>query len=500
MTGAPGELAEPADLAEPDGLVTTGLTFPAGFGWGATTSAYQVEGAVDTDGRGPSTWDAFCQRPGRIAGGHTGEQATDHYHRYRDDIDVMTTLGLGMYRFSVSWPRVLPEGTGAVNQRGLAFYDRLADALLEHGITPWATLHHWDLPQALQERGGWADRRTAEVFADYAGVVYQRLGDRVRHWTTVNEPWVQAYLGHAAGIHAPGITDGAVAVRVAHHLLLGHGRAVRAIRAMRGNRPNPELSIVLNVEPVSPAVPDDPADQDAARRVDGLLNRFWLDALFHAHYPADLRGDLAGVTDWSFVHDGDLGIAATPIDALGVNYYRRQVVGATDAANGAAEWPGSPFVRAVPTGRPRTGMGWEIDATGLTDLLLRLHHDYPEVPLYVTENGAAFPDEITADGRVPDPDRVAYLEQHVRAAHAAVAAGVDLRGYFVWSLLDNFEWAEGYDMRFGIVHVDFGTRNRIIKDSGWWYRGVISRNGLPGTPDGSPGDSRARPSSAVRAF
>lgn len=457
------------------------LRFPPGFLWGAATSAYQVEGAVDVDGRGPSTWDTFCRMPMKVHNGDTGDHGADHYRRYAQDVDLMSSLHLSAYRFSVSWPRVQPDGRGAINQRGLDFYDRLVDRLLARGITPFVTLHHWDLPQALQDLGGWDNRNTAVLFAHYADTVYQRLADRVRNWTTLNEPWCQAFQGHAAGTHAPGLTDPGMAVRALHHLLLGHGLAVQSMRAHQ--RPGHEFSIALNVEPVNPADPGDPADRDAARRVDGLLNRMFLDPVFYGRYPEDVRRDLAGVSDFSFVVDSDFTHITTPLDALCVNYYRRQVVagpGPDGGTRAGPMWPGSEDVRFVRQGQPLTGLGWEIDPTGLHELLVELGRSYPRLPMYVTENGAAFDDVVSPGERVHDPDRLRYIDGHLRAAHSAIASGADLRGYFVWSLLDNFEWHSGYAKRFGIVYVDFGTQTRIVKDSGWWYRGVAERNGLRG--------------------
>jgi beta-glucosidase len=465
-----------------------GTRFPPGFVWGAATSAYQVEGAVHEGGRGPSIWDTFAGIPGRVAGGDTGAVAADHYHRYREDTALMADLGLGAYRFSVAWPRVQPGGRGPVNQKGLDFYRRLADSLLEHGVQPWVTLYHWDLPQALQDAGGWADPGIVGRFVEYAEAVYRALHDRVGNWTTLNEPWCSAFLGHAAGSHAPGVQDPPTAVRAAHHLLLAHGQATLAMRAVDAG---PRLGINLNLDPVTPA---GAADADAARRIDGLYNRLFLDPLFRGRYPADVLEDLAGLGGLDRVDAGELETIAVPLDLLGVNYYRRFTVAARPGrprfGGPPSPWVGAGDIEFVARDRPRTALGWEIDPSGLDELLLRLHHDYPSLPLYVTENGAAFDDGVDQEGRVRDHARVRFLDGHLRAAHRAIRGGVDLRGYFVWSLLDNFEWAEGYAKRFGIVYVDFPTQNRLPKDSAHWYREAIARGGLdgaPAAPNGSGG-------------
>ncbi|MGN9765512.1 GH1 family beta-glucosidase [Micromonospora sp. SD12] len=456
------------------------LTFPPGFLWGAATAAYQIEGAAAEGGRTPSIWDTFSHTPGRVVEGHTGDVACDHYHRMGSDVALMAELGLRSYRFSVSWPRVQPGGTGPANAEGLDFYRRLVDELLGHGIEPWLTLYHWDLPQPLEDAGGWPARDTAARFADYATLVSDALGDRVRYWTTLNEPWCSAFLGYGSGVHAPGRSDGADAVRAGHHLMLGHGLAVQALRAAR---PSAEVGVTVNLYPVTPAS-DAPADADAARRIDGLANRFFLDPLLRGSYPADLMADLAGVTDFGHVRDGDLATISTPLDVVGVNYYSRHVVAAPvpDAEpepywRAPSCWPGSEDVRFVTRGVPVTDMNWEIDAPGLVETLRRVHEEYTDLPLYVTENGSAFVDEVV-DGRVEDADRLAYFDAHLRAAHEAIEAGVPLRGYFAWSLMDNFEWAWGYTKRFGMVHVDYDTQVRIPKSSARWYAEVIRRNGL----------------------
>jgi beta-glucosidase len=456
---------------------TDRLAFPADFWWGAATAAYQIEGSVDADGRTASIWDRFAATPGRVAGGDTGEPAADHYRRYRQDVALMAELGLTAYRFSVSWPRVQPHGRGGENPAGGAFYDRLVDELLAAGIRPVVTLYHWDLPQELEDAGGWTGRDTAYRFADYAGLVAARLGDRVDLWTTVNEPWCAAFLGYGSGVHAPGGTDPADALSAMHHLLLGHGLGVRAIRAAL---PGAQTSLVLNLGAIRSAS-DQPADLDAARRVDGLINRVFLDPVLRGEYPPDVLADTATVCDWAFLRDGDLEIIGTPIDALGVNYYQPSLVGAaaTPAPPGPSPWPAGEGVAFHPAPGPVTDMGWPIDPSGLREILLRIRRDYGDLPLFVAENGAAYPDRVGPDGRVVDPERIGYLRSHLAAAHEALSAGVDLRGYFVWSLLDNFEWAEGYAKRFGIVHVDYETQVRTWKESAHWYRGVIAAGGLP---------------------
>jgi len=451
------------------------LRFPTGFWWGAATAAYQIEGATKEDGRTPSIWDTFAATPGKVVAGDTGDHATEHYFRYSEDVALMAELGLSAYRFSVSWPRVQPTGRGPANPAGLAFYDRLVDELAAAGIRAVLTLYHWDLPQELEDAGGWTDRDTAHRFAEYAGLVADRLGDRVSVWTTLNEPWCSAFLGYASGDHAPGRTDPAAALTAAHHLLLGHGLGVQALRAsLPAGTP---VSLVLNLSPVRPAGPSD-VDAAAARRVDGLLNRLFLDPVLRARYPADVRGFTARLTDWRFVHDHDLAAIAEPIDLLGVNYYVPSLVGAGRGQVNRA-FPACEDVRFHQPPGPITAMGWPVDPTGLRDLLLRLGRDYGDVPLLVTENGAAYDDRPAVDGRVHDPERIAYLRSHLAAVHEALACGVDVRGYFAWSLLDNFEWAFGYGKRFGIVHVDYRTQRRTWKDSTYWYRDAIAAGGVP---------------------
>ena len=462
--------------------------FPAGFLWGAATSAYQIEGGTDLDGRGTSIWDTFAAA-GR-ARGHTGAVAADHRRRMADDVALMARLGLPAYRFSIAWPRVQPGGRGAPSRSGLDFYRALVDELLAQGIEPVATLYHWDLPQALEDRGGWPARDTAAHFADYADAVGRALGDRVRRWSTVNEPWCAAMLGHGAGVHAPGRTEPAAAAAAAHHLLLAHGLAVDALRAhVRGDAA--EIGITLNPYPVVPAGEGD-LDADAARRVDGIANRLWYDPVLLGRYPDDVLDDMASVSDLAHIRDGDLAQIARPIDALGLNYYRRyHVRHAPGASAPPSPWPGSPDVAFDDGAEAPTSNGWAVEPAGLYESLVRLQADYDPPPVYVHESGGAFPDEVTPDGRVHDAERRAYLDAHLRACHDALAAGVDLRGYFVWSLLDNFEWAEGYTQRFGIVHVDFATQARVPKDSALWYRDVVRANRLGAGPSSPPGGGPA---------
>ena len=458
------------------------ITFPDGFIWGAATASYQIEGAVREDGRGPSIWDTFSRTPEKVVAGHTGDVACDHYHRYVDDVGLMAELGLASYRYSIAWPRIQPDGTGPVNLRGLDFYDRLTDELLSRNIDPVVTLYHWDLPQALEDRGGWAARETAEAFAEYARIVYARLGDRIGTWTTLNEPWCSAYLGYASGRHAPGRQDPAAAFAAVHHLLLGHGLAAAALRA-DGAR---SVSITLNPTAVFPVDPANPADLEAVRIIDGLSNRIFLDPLLRGRYPADMIEHLARFTDLSYIHDGDLATISAPLDVLGINFYNPSYVSAKPGTPGALEQPGSEGIAFRAPDGPVTDMNWPIEPSGLTRLLQRIHRDYPGTPMLITENGAAFADGPAADGGVHDTRRIQYLDGHLRACHDALVAGVDLRGYFVWSLMDNFEWAEGYAKRFGIVHVDYTTQQRVLKDSAKWYREVIRRNGVgdPGANEG----------------
>ncbi|MET0238251.1 MAG: GH1 family beta-glucosidase [Kibdelosporangium sp.] len=451
------------------------MKFPADFVWGAATAAFQIEGSTTVDGRSDSVWDAFCRVDGAVAGGHTGDPGADHYRLMADDVAMMASLGLRAYRFSVAWPRVRPDG-GAINQAGLDFYERLVDTLLDNDITPWVTLYHWDLPQKLEEAGGWRNRETAYRFADFTSAVTERLQDKVTNWITLNEPWCAAFLGYAAGIHAPGHTDPSAAIAATHHLLLAHGLGMAAIREV----PNANAGITLNLFPVHPEKADDPNDIDAARRIDGLQNRIFLGPVLDGEYPADVVKDLSPHMT-GLVRPGDLELISAPVDFVGINYYRDYLVAGGQTAEFPSPWVNSEDVVFVPRDLPLTDSGWEINADGLTDLLVSLHRSYPGVPLYITENGAAFPDRTT-----DDRDRVSFLESHLRAAHSAIEQGVDLRGYFCWSLLDNFEWAEGYAKRFGLVHVDFDTQVRTPKSSALWYSQVVKANGIEN--GGQPAD------------
>jgi beta-glucosidase len=453
------------------------VTFPAGFSWGAATAAFQIEGATHEDGRTDSVWDTFARTPGKVLGGDTGDPACDHYHRMPQDVALLAELGLDTYRFSTSWARVRPDG-GPPNPKGLDFYSRLVDELLAKGIRPWLTLYHWDLPQALEDQGGWTSRDTAYRFADYAQTVHDALGDRVPTWTTLNEPYCAALLGYAGGQHAPGRTEPRAAVAAVHHLLLAHGLGVQVLRDAGVGGDTGSVGITLNLLPVSPADHASAADVDVARRVDGLQNRIWLDPVLRGRYPDDVLEDLAPYGLSELVQDGDLDTIGAPIDVLGVNYYFTWTMRAAEQPRLPSEWVGAETATDTPEGLPVTAMGWEVEPSGLRDMLLRLHDEYPGTPLVVTENGAAFDDEVAPDGAVHDDDRRSYLEGHLRAAHEAIEAGVDLRGYLAWSLLDNFEWAFGYSKRFGIVRVDYETQQRTVKDSARWYAEVARRNGF----------------------
>jgi len=438
--------------------------FPDDFVWGVATSAFQIEGAAAQDGKGPSIWDSFCRRSGVIADNTNGDVACEHYTRWASDLDMIANLGVDAYRFSIAWPRVQPTGTGAWNEKGLDFYERLIDGMLDRNIKPYLTLNHWDLPDALQADGGWANRETVHRFVEYAQGIQARMGDRLASITTHNEPWVMAVLGHETGVFAPGVKSRATAAQVSHHLLLSHGLAVQALRA-QGSKA--KLGIVLNLSPMHPATAS-AADHAKAQLEDGRLMRWYMDPLFKASYPRDVLDDLG--TDTPRIQAGDLKNIATPIDFLGVNYYSRTVVSADDS------WrPGT-------SGLEVTEMDWEVYPEGLTELLLRIHRDYPAPPMYVTENGGAFKD-VLEDGQVHDLQRTNYLRRHIAAVAAAMRQGVRMDGYMVWSLMDNFEWASGYEKRFGIVHVDYATQVRTLKDSALWYRDFLKQNRLsPTTP------------------
>lgn len=458
------------------------LNFPPTFLWGSATAAAQVEGAAHEDGKEDSIWDAFARVPGAIANGENLDVAVDHYHRYSSDVAIMKTLGLDSYRFSTSWARIIPGGREQ-NPAGLDFYSRLVDELLGAGILPWLTLYHWDLPQALEEKGGWANRDTALRFADYAETVYGTLGDRVKNWTTFNEPFCSSLLGYAAGVHAPGRQDPAAAVAAIHHQHLGHGLAVNRLRDLGAE----QIGITLNLTTAIPLDASDPVDVEAARRLDVLANRVFLDPIVTGAYPEDALADLEQFGLRDVIQPGDLEIIGTPIDFLGVNHYHDDQVSGhpddsgTDGHSGATDrklsspWIGSEYITFPSRGLPRTAMDWEVNPSGLHKLLVRLGREYPTLPpLFVTENGSAYDDELSADGRVHDAERTQYIVDHVQAVSDAIADGADVRGYFVWSLLDNFEWSWGYDKRFGIVRVDYDSQERTIKDSGLAYAQIIA--------------------------
>jgi beta-glucosidase len=462
---------------DPAGLIAP-ASFPPGFYWGAATAAFQIEGATTADGRGQSIWDTFSATPGKVSGGDTGEPACDHYRRYREDVALMSELGLGVYRFSIAWPRIQPTGSGPIEPRGIDFYDRLVDTLLTSGIQPMVTLYHWDLPQALQDNGGWVNRDTALRFVDYAMAVHSALGDRVTQWTTLNEPQCAAFLGYYGGIHAPGLTDPVAALQAAHHMLLAHGLTMRALRTQAP--PEHELSIVLNFSPVWTDGVDE-GNREAVRKADGLQNRILLDPLLGRGYPDDVLADVGWIGDWgTVIRDGDLAAIATPVDWIGVNFYQPTwVAPAQDPlAPTPGMLPGLRGVRILPPRGETTGFGWEQEPSALTELLLWLHREAPHIPIVVTENGSAFPDRVV-DGQVEDVDRTRYLIEHVRAVRTAIENGADVRGYLAWSLLDNFEWAAGYSQRFGVIHVDFETQRRTIKLSGRTLAELARTNRLP---------------------
>jgi beta-glucosidase len=455
---------------------------PHDFVIGTATAAYQIEGATREDGRGDSIWDTFARVPGAIADGSTGDVADDHYHRAPEDVALMADLGFDAYRFSIAWSRIQADGTGAPNPAGIDFYRRLADSLLERGITPWATLYHWDLPQALDDRGGWLERETALRFADYAAHVADQLGDVITDWITLNEPWCSSFLGYASGHHAPGRTLGARSTHAAHHLLLGHGLA---LEAFRDRRPEARVGTTLNLYSIRPASDSD-GDRDAARRIDGLSNRFFLDPVLRGAYPADVLDDL-GQRSWFDEHATaeDLRRISAPIDFLGVNYYSRHTVAADGIPSAEpSAYPGSEHVRFVKTGASVTQMGWEIHPDGMTDVLRMANELAPELPLYITENGAAYEDRLDPGGEILDPERVDYLEKHFEAARDAVQQGLPLRGYFIWSLMDNFEWAWGYSRRFGIVYVDYASQKRIPKQSARWVSDFLGNDSGMGAVSG----------------
>lgn len=445
------------------------LVFPKGFIWGAATASYQVEGAWDEDGKGESILDRFSHTHGKVDNGDTGDVACDHYHRWRDDVIMMKELGLKAYRFSVAWPRIFPDGRGEVNQTGLDFYNQLVDALLEVGIEPFVTLYHWDLPQILQDEGGWPVRGIVDAFTEYADVVSRALGDRVQKWITLNEPWVSAFVGYSMGRHAPGHTSEDEAIAASHHLLLSHGWAVPVIRA---NCPDASVGITLNLSPQEPASPS-VADRKASTWVDGYINRFFLDPLVGRGYPQDMVNSFGNAME--FIKTGDMDTISVPVDFLGVNYYSRGIV----RSNDISEEDNEP--RTVFRGDEITEMDWEVYPKGLYNILGRLYFDYAIPAIHITENGAAFVDEVSPNGQVDDPYRLSYLKRHLEMVKKAIQIGVPVKGYFVWSLMDNFEWAFGYSKRFGIVSVDYQSQQRILKSSAKWYRKVMLENRLEAT-------------------
>ena len=449
-------------------------TFPQDFVFGTATASYQIEGAANEDGRCPSIWDTFSHTPGATLAGDTGDVATDSYHRWREDLASLKDLGVDAYRFSIAMPRIMPTPNGVVNDRGLDFYERIVDALLESGIKPVVTLYHWDLPQYLGDEGGWLNRKTAYALADYTSVVANRLGDRVDTWTTLNEPWCSSYLSYGAKEHAPGLGLGPGAFPAVHHLNLAHGLMVQAVRAELGE--SAKCSVTLNLAL-------NRGDADACHRLDLISNRAFLDPMLRGRYPDELFAITKGICDWSFVQPGDLEQIHQSIDVLGINYYSTNLLAMGDRpqfpqSTEASTAPGASDVDWLPTEGPHTDMGWNIDPDGLHDLLVRVHDNYPEVLLMVTENGMACKDQLVVnndgDKAVHDADRIDYLQRHLAAARRAMGEGVPLTGYFVWSLLDNFEWYFGYAKRFGITYVDYATQERIPKDSFLWYRDFIA--------------------------
>ncbi|MBK7450040.1 MAG: beta-glucosidase [Anaerolineales bacterium] len=441
------------------------IQFPGDFVWGAATASYQIEGGWNEDGRGESIWDRFSHTPGKVLNGDTGDVACDHYHHWEDDLKMIKALGLKAYRFSVAWPRVLPSGSGAISETGLDFYSRLVDGLLKLDIEPYVTLYHWDLPQKLQDAGGWSARETVDAFVEYADLVSRALGDRVKNWITLNEPWVSAFLGYEIGHHAPGHTNLTEALAAAHHLLLAHGRAVPVIR---NNSRGSNVGITLNLAPHYPASTSVP-DRDAAVWGDGYLNRWFLDPLVGRGYPQDMVRHHG--TDMAFLKSGDLETIAAPLDFIGINYYTRNISRSEKIAE-AENAPQTEF-----RGSEITEMDWEVFPEGLYKILGRLYFDYDFHAIHITENGAAFDDQVV-NGEVDDPARLSYIKRHLEQVHRAIEAGIPVKGYFAWSLMDNFEWAFGYSKRFGLVYVDYQTQTRILKSSAKWYRDVIQKNGI----------------------
>jgi len=430
------------------------------FTWGVATSSYQIEGAATAGGRGPSIWDTFSRVPGAVINGDSGDVACDHYHRYNEDLDLIKWLGVNAYRFSIAWPRIFPQGAGSPNQAGIDFYDRLIDGALERGITPWPTLYHWDLPQALEDKGGWNSRATSERFAEYAHLMAEKFGDRVKNWTTLNEPFCSAWLGYLYGVMAPGIKDLQTAINASHHLLLGHGLATQAIRSVASDL---RVGIVLNL---TPAIPLKENDELAAKYADGFDNRWYADPVFKGSYPQDI---VEGFGKEVPIHAGDMQSISAPLDFLGINFYTRQTVTLDESAKPL------PYRPVMVDGVERTAMGWEVHPESLTNIIMRVHRDYAPKEIYITENGSAWDDSVIND-KVDDPHRVSYLERHLDAMLAAKAQGAPVNGYFAWSLMDNFEWAFGYSKRFGIVYVDYETQKRIPKSSAYYYRERIKNS------------------------
>ena len=430
------------------------------FTWGVATSSYQIEGAATAGGRGPSIWDTFSRVPGAVINGDSGDVACDHYHRYNEDLDLIKWLGVNAYRFSIAWPRIFPQGAGSPNQAGIDFYDRLIDGALERGITPWPTLYHWDLPQALEDKGGWNSRATSERFAEYANLMAEKFGDRVKNWTTLNEPFCSAWLGYLYGVMAPGIKDLQTAINASHHLLLGHGLATQAIRSVASDL---RVGIVLNL---TPAIPLNEKDELAAKYADGFDNRWYADPVFKGSYPQDI---VEGFGKEVPIHAGDLQSISAPLDFLGINFYTRQTVTLDESAKPL------PYRPVMVDGVERTAMGWEVHPESLTNIIMRVHRDYAPKEIYITENGSAWDDSVIND-KVDDPHRVSYLERHLDAMLAAKAQGAPVNGYFAWSLMDNFEWAYGYSKRFGIVYVEYETQKRIPKSSAYYYRERIKNS------------------------
>jgi beta-glucosidase len=442
------------------------LVFPKDFVWGAATASYQIEGARDEDGKGESIWDSFCHTPGNVDNDDTGDVACDHYHRWREDVALMKAMGLQAYRFSIAWPRIFPAGRGEVNQVGIDFYSGLVDTLLEAGIEPWVTLYHWDLPQALEDEGGWPARMSVDAFIEYTDVVSRALGDRVRNWITFNEPYVSAFIGYLEGRHAPGRKSLHEALAAAHHLLLSHGRSVPVIRQ---NNPQAKVGITLNLGPQIPASQSE-ADRARATWMDGFINRWFLDPLVGRGYPSDMVKGFGDAME--FVQSGDIETIATPIDLMGVNYYTRNIARSKTLPEGE----NAPVI--VHPNEEHTDMGWEVYPEGLYNILGRLHFAYDFPSIFITENGAAFKDKVNADGQVDDSQRLSYIKRHLQQVHRAIACGVPVKGYFAWSLLDNFEWAYGYSKRFGLIYVDYETQQRTPKSSAKWYAQVIRENAI----------------------